>query len=110
MARKRHLPSKNRKKLPQVTQPQKVEIFRFENFAGPLPPPEMLLKYDEVSPGLANRIVSLAENQSTHRQSIEAKVVDSNVKSQQLGLILGALICFLSIAGGIYLILNDKDI
>ena len=70
----------------------------------------MLLKYEEVFPGLANRIVSLAESQSAHRQSIEAKVVDSNVGSQRLGLILGALLCFVSIAGGIYLILNDKDI
>ena len=70
----------------------------------------MLLKYDEVFPGLANKIVSLAENQSAHRQRIESKVIDSNVSSQLLGLILGAVICLVAIAGGIYLILNDKDI
>ena len=70
----------------------------------------MLLKHDEVFPSLANRIVSLAENQSSHRQRIESKVVDANVNSQRLGLLLGALICLVAIAGGIYLILNGKDI
>lgn len=70
----------------------------------------MLLKYDEVSPGLANRIVSLAESQSAHRQKMESQVIGSNVSSQRLGLILGALLCLVSIAGGIYLISNDKDI
>ena len=70
----------------------------------------MLAKYEEVSPGLADRIVSLAENQSTHRQRIEAKVINSNVSSQTLGLILGALISLVTIVGGIYLILKGKDI
>lgn len=70
----------------------------------------MLLKYDEVSPGLANRIVSLAESQSAHRQKMESKVIDSNVSSQRLGLFLGALLCLVSIAGGIYLISTDKDV
>ena len=35
--------------------------------AGPLPPPEILREYDQALPGLADRIVSMAEGQANHR-------------------------------------------
>lgn len=49
------------------------------------------------------------ENQSDHRQKIESTVIGSNVRSQQWGLVLGFVLCSMSILGGFYLILNDKD-
>ena len=110
MKRKRNLRPKNRRNLSKVRQQQQVQIFTSEDFSGPLPPPQMLARYEEVYPGLVDRMVSLTESQSAHRQKMEAKVISSNVSSQLLGLILSALICLVSISGGIYLILCDKDI
>ena len=36
------------------------------SFSGPLPPPELLKQYDEVVPGAADRIISMAEAEQAH--------------------------------------------
>lgn len=36
-------------------------------FQGPVPPPAMLAQYNEVVPGLANRLVELTEKEQSHR-------------------------------------------
>ena len=36
-------------------------------FAGPLPPPEKLQQYEDVSPGIAARIVGMAEKEQADR-------------------------------------------
>lgn len=41
--------------------------------SGPLPPPQVLKQYDQIVPNGADRIVSLAEDQIHHRQSMEAR-------------------------------------
>lgn len=40
-------------------------------FSGPIPPPELLSKYGEIIPNGADRILSMAEKQSDHRQHVE---------------------------------------
>lgn len=40
-------------------------------FSGPIPPPELLSKYGEIIPNGADRILQMAEKQSTHRRCIE---------------------------------------
>lgn len=69
---------------------------RAEHFAGPLPPPAVLQEYDQVLPGLAERIVTLAEKQSAHRQALEKGVVEANIRNeargQHYGLIIGLVI------------------
>jgi len=44
-------------------------------FSGPLPGPEILANYERVLPGLADRIVGMAERQSAHRQELEKAAV-----------------------------------
>jgi len=41
------------------------------SFSGPLPPPEMLRAYNEAEPGLASRIIQMAETEAQHRREIE---------------------------------------
>ena len=69
----------------------------------------MLRKYEELLPGSANRIISMAENQSSHRQGLEKKVVESNCSNERLGMILGFGICLLAISLGGLLILKGKN-
>ena len=73
-------------------------------FSGPLPPPEILARYNDAIPGGAERILAMAENQSKHRQSLEQKVVDANCRAQRNGTILGFLICMAAIGSGTFLI------
>jgi uncharacterized membrane protein len=41
------------------------------HFSGPLPPPEILAKYNDALPNGAERIVAMAEGQMKHRQALE---------------------------------------
>ena len=61
-------------------------------FEGPLPPPSILAQYDQVAPGAAERILGMAERQSSHRIALEARVVSSDVVRSYLGLLLGFVV------------------
>jgi len=78
-------------------------------FVGPIPPPEILLKYNDALPNAAERIVAMAESQLTHRQALERQVIDSNCKAQQRGPIYGLVVCLSAIGGGIYLIHSGQS-
>jgi uncharacterized membrane protein len=73
------------------------------NAVGRLPSPEILLKYNSVIPGLADRIVSQAEKQTFHRIALEKKLLTSNIWKSFMGLVFGFLISSLGIGGGLYL-------
>ncbi len=61
-------------------------------FSGPLPPPEILKKFDEIIHGAAERILKMAEEQSVHRKGLENKVVTSDIARSKWGQILGFII------------------
>jgi len=60
----------------------------------------MLKKFNEVVPGLADRIVRMAENQSQHRRDMERIVIQSGARDSRLGILAGLAISsgFLGIA------------
>jgi uncharacterized membrane protein len=72
-------------------------------FSGPLPPPEELAKYEQILPGSANRIISMAEEQSSHRRDLEKTVIGANVRTQTWGLVSAFIIAMTAIGGGIWL-------
>jgi uncharacterized membrane protein len=74
-------------------------VFPDENF----PSPEQLKEYEAVLPGLAQRLISQAENQTAHRIEIENKLVSSGIRKSTLGLIFGFFIGSIGIGGGFYL-------
>ena len=45
-------------------------------FEGPIPPPDMLAHYEEVLPGAAERIITLAERQQDDRTRVNERVLD----------------------------------
>lgn len=59
---------------------------------GPLPPHEDLAAYERIQPGLADRIVAMAEKNSTHRHAIETAVVEGNIAAQRRGSWFGLII------------------
>jgi uncharacterized membrane protein len=52
-------------------------------FRGPLPPPEVLERYEEVYPGTAERILQQFERETQHRHAIEQKLVDGQLEVQR---------------------------
>ncbi len=69
----------------------------------------MLRKYNELLPGSADRIIAMAERQSSHRQKLESEVIGANIGSERLGMILGFIICLVAISGGIYIVIKGKS-
>jgi uncharacterized membrane protein len=82
--------------------------FAAQGFSGPLPPPQMLVQYNQAFPGCAERIVAMAERQATHRQDLEKTAITSNRKRELTG--LGLLIALSAIACGTYLAIYDKSV
>jgi uncharacterized membrane protein len=86
-----------------------ITRFRAQAFAGPLPPPEVLAKYNEAVPDAAERILAMAEKQNAHRQALESKIVQANISSQTRGSYFGFIVAMTAILGGIYLVIEGKD-
>jgi uncharacterized membrane protein len=79
-----------------------------QRYSGPLPPASELGRYESIEPGLANRIVEMAEKQAAHRQNMErqehelqAKALKSDTRDSLLGLLFAVVIAFagLSLSG-----------
>ena len=82
----------------QKTTQQQVEIT--QAFSGPLPPPEVLQKYNEISPGAADRIITMAENEAAHRHEIEQLIVRSEAREGRIGQIFALIIGVVTICTG----------
>jgi uncharacterized membrane protein len=52
-------------------------------FRGPLPPPDMLQRYEQVHPGTAERVLQQFERETQHRHAIEQKIVDAQLEAQR---------------------------
>ncbi|MBU0668042.1 DUF2335 domain-containing protein [Patescibacteria group bacterium] len=77
---------KNKSSNAVVTHSQSI------SYSGPLPTPVHLAQYEEILPGAAERILKMAEDQSSHRRSLESKVISSGVADSRKGLWFGFLI------------------
>lgn len=72
----------------QVTQTRQI----IRQFAGPLPSPDMLQEYENTHPGLADRIVTMAESEQQHRHQLETKNVEGIIKKDTRAQIIAFLI------------------
>lgn len=84
----------------------RMEMSMEEYYSGPLPHPRILKGYEEIVPGAAERILTMAENQASHRQDIEKIAINSNVKDSRLGVIFAFIIGMTGTIGGIYAIVQ----
>lgn len=80
-----------------------------EVFSGPLPHPEVMRQYEEVVPGSAERILTMAEEQSRHRISMESKIIPGQQRESSRGQIFGFILCLLLITVGTYAIYCDHE-
>lgn len=61
----------------RIQQPlAKTETTTLRQFSGPIPPPETLKQYDEIKPGMAERVFELTEKQVDHRIQLEGKALE----------------------------------
>lgn len=84
-----------------------------QSHLGPLPDPQTLASYENVLPGLAERIVRLAERpheelaqEQSHRHAMERQIVGHTRTYRTTGLWMGFLIACASLAAGLYCAVN----
>jgi uncharacterized membrane protein len=70
------------------------------SWSGPLPPAEQIRAYEEVLPGSANRILSMAEGQQAHRHELEKLTIKEATNRSWWGLRLGFVLAVMIIAVG----------
>lgn len=98
---------KKRGKIISVVAP--ILTASFKSHIGPLPSPETLKQYDELLPGTAERIISMAERQNIHRIDLENKVITRQLQDSRVGQFMGFLIAVLFAAVAYSLGMNGHD-
>ncbi len=85
-------------------------------FSGPIPPPSILSEYDQITPGLAERIVSMAETEASHRHGMDTQAISADISFQnkmfaeaRLGQVFGLIIGVTAIAAGAYTAVNGAQ-
>lgn len=51
-----------------------------QSYSGPVPDPNSLRQYEEISPGFADRLIVLAEKEQAHRHTSEDKLITAEIK------------------------------
>lgn len=87
--------------LNRVLDTPKVQAIVFKHFQGPVPPPVMLKEYDNIIPGLANRLVELTEKEQSHRHKTESDNITIAKRGQFMSFGVVLLIIFAAILFGL---------
>jgi uncharacterized membrane protein len=99
----RNFPSPQATKNP-ATSVQAVQSFQIEQYQGFLPHPRILVEFDNIVPGSAERIIKMVEDQAKHRQGLEQSVINSDIRDGRTGLIFGFIVSLVAILAGAYCI------
>ena len=79
------------------------------SYTGPIPPPGQLEQYNKVLPGAADRIITMAEQQSAHRHVIEMLTVKANARNSTLGVVSAFILGIGTIAGCVFLVFSGHE-
>lgn len=113
---------RNKRSKPQVkeqpaaqTESRQLQVTR--EYQGPIPSPDALMQYEQITPGLADRIMSMAERESAHRHNqeqallaVNSKIELANAREVLLGQIFGFSIGVIAICAGVYLATSGNEI
>jgi uncharacterized membrane protein len=66
-----------------------ITLTKTVSFSGPIPPPEILEKYNKVTPNGGERIMQMAEKQLEHRTHLEDYVIKEELNQSKRGQIFG---------------------
>ncbi len=75
-----------RNALHEPSQPSRairVEHREVKAYSGPVPSPEVLKQYEQIAPGFAERLLSMAEQEQTHRHECERRALEQNIENHR---------------------------
>lgn len=68
------------------------QIAMQQSWHGPLPPPQQLAEFDAITPGLADRIMKMAEEEGRHSRDVQKRALTGAITTQVVGQVFGLLI------------------
>ncbi len=83
---------------------------QFEAHAGPLPHPELSAAYERVLPGAADRIITMAERQQTHRHELESVAINGGSARARQGLAAGFVVTLAFLLASVWLVSTGHDV
>ncbi len=97
------VPEANEVQQPRSTVLAQIHAVEFTAYSGPIPPPDLLQRFDEVFPGAAKQILGEFVQESSHRRAMERKVVSAESFKEVAGSLFAGLIGLSGVGGGIWL-------
>ena len=85
---------------------ESLSIVSHSHFSGPLPSPGVLAGYEDTHAGLADRVVSMAEREQSHRHGMEREALSEGVAFRRRGQHYALAICVFVIIATTALILS----
>lgn len=70
-------------------------------WSAPLPPPETLSQYNDIVPGMAERILAMTERSVTGKLDIEDKLANAEVETAKMGLSLAFALTLLAFVASV---------
>ena len=77
--------------LNKNTEKKSIQLQHIE-YAGPIPPPQILEGYNNIVQGAAERIIKMAEDQAAHRRKLEQNVINSDNRNSLVGIVCAFII------------------
>lgn len=79
--------------------------------SSPVPPAELLMGYNDAIPDGANRLFTLVENQSQHRQQLENKMASGQLDISRRGQTFALMVTlFFGSIGGVLAYMGQKEV
>jgi uncharacterized membrane protein len=72
---------------PAKNQSANISVHRQEAYYGPIPDPDSLAKYEQIQPGLTERIIKMAEDEAKHRRKNEERLIKNSIRMATTGTI-----------------------
>jgi len=101
------LPEDKREKALKIFSSHSIE--RTSSFRGPLPPPSVLSEYSTIVDNGAERIMKMAETQSTHRIELEKYTIKEELRQSSNGQTYGFILAVLGIISALLLAILGHD-
>jgi uncharacterized membrane protein len=79
-------------------------------FIGPIPPPEKLKKYAEISPDVVDRIIKTAEREPLHQQELERQAFVEDARAFGRGQWFALTITFSTLGCAVVLVILNKPV
>ena len=103
-------PSPDEPRSPEQAQIRQIVAQVAQHFSGPLPPPDVLVRYNDAVPNGAERIIAMAERQAEHRMGLEKRVITADIWRSYVGVVAGLIVALAFLYASYRLIDDGREL